>query len=65
MMGNDLVARERISQLMREAESERLARPLVEARRRARRERFSARADAIRAAFSRRRSRSAEPIVQS
>ena len=64
MMGSDLVARQRISQLMSEAEAERLARPLVEARRRARRERLSARAAAIRAAFARRRSRSAEPVVE-
>jgi hypothetical protein len=64
MMGSDLVARQRISELMSDAEAERLARPLIEARRRARRERFSARAAAIRAAFSRRRSRSAERLVE-
>jgi hypothetical protein len=46
------------------AVAERLARPLVEARRRARRERLSARAAALRAAFSRRRSRSAESVVE-
>jgi hypothetical protein len=63
MMGSDLVARQRISQLISEAEAERLARPLVEARRRARRERLSARAAVIRAAFFRGRSRSAQPIV--
>jgi hypothetical protein len=64
MMGSDLVAQQRISRLMSEAEAERLARPLVEARRRARRERRSARAAAIRAAFSGRRGRSAEPLVE-
>jgi hypothetical protein len=61
MMGNDLVARERIAQLRREADAERLARPLVEARRRARRERMRARIGAIQLAFARRR-RSAEEI---
>ena len=64
MMGSDLVARQRISQLLSEAEAERMARPLVEARRRARRERLSARAAAIRAAFYRGSSRSAEPVVE-
>jgi hypothetical protein len=55
MMGSDLVARERISQLMREADAERLARPIVEARRHARRERIRARSRAILLAFARRR----------
>jgi hypothetical protein len=64
MMGSDFVARQRISQLMSEADAERLARPLVEARRRARRKSLSARGAAIRAAFSRRRRRLAEPVVE-
>lgn len=63
MMGSDLVARERISQLMREADAERLARPLVEARRRARRERLRARIGAIQLAFARRRRRAVEPAA--
>jgi hypothetical protein len=62
MMGGDLVARERIAQLMREADAERLARPLVEARRRARRERMRTRIDALKLAFARRRSRGVEPV---
>jgi hypothetical protein len=64
MMGNDLVVRERISQLMREAESERLAKPLVEARRRARRERMRARISAVQLAFARRRHRATADVVQ-
>jgi hypothetical protein len=64
MMGNDLVARERISRLMREAEAERLARPLVEARSRARRERIGAHVLAIRAAFSKRKAAAVEPVIE-
>jgi hypothetical protein len=64
MMGSDLVARERIAQLTREADAERLARPLVEARRRARRERFRARVGAIQLAFAKRRRRDAETIAE-
>jgi hypothetical protein len=57
MMGSDLVARERIAQMMREADAERLARPLVEARRHARRERMRGRIGALKLAFARRRRR--------
>lgn len=55
MLGSDMVAKERIAQLMREAEAERLAKPLVEAWRAARRERVSTRMSAVRTAFTRRR----------
>jgi hypothetical protein len=64
MMGNDLVARERISQLMREADAERLAKPIVEARRRARRERMRARISALQLAFARRKRRATGDAVQ-
>jgi hypothetical protein len=62
MMGSDLVAKERVAQLMREADAERLARPLVEARRRARRDRMRARIGALQLAFARRRRR--DGVVQ-
>jgi hypothetical protein len=63
MMGSDLVARERIAQLMREADAERVARPIAEARRRARRERMRARVSAILFAFARRRKEKAvQPV---
>ena len=64
MMGSDMVARERIAQLMREAEAERIARPLVEARRAARRERVRSSLNGIGAVFSRRRQRTVEPVVE-
>ena len=64
MMGSDMVARERIAQLMREAEVERIARPLVEARRAARRERVRSSLNGIGAVFARRRQRTAEPVVE-
>jgi hypothetical protein len=64
MMGSDMVARERIAQLMREAEADRLARPLVEARRAARRERVRSSLNGIGAVFARRRQRTAEPVVE-
>lgn len=63
MMGSDMVARERIAQLMREAEADRIARPLVEARRAARRERVRSSLNGIGAVFARRRQRTAEPVV--
>ncbi|MGZ8629019.1 MAG: hypothetical protein ACXWYN_09900 [Actinomycetota bacterium] len=58
-----MVARERIAQLMREAEADRIARPLVEARRAARRERVRSSLNGIGAVFARRRQRTAEPVV--
>jgi hypothetical protein len=64
MMGSDLVARERIAQLMREAEAERIAKPLVEARKAARRERVRTSMNGIGAIFSRRRQRTVQPVVQ-
>jgi hypothetical protein len=64
MMGSDMVAKERIAQLMREAEADRIARPLVEARRAARRERFRTSLSAIGAVFARRRHRTAEPLIE-
>lgn len=64
MMGSDMVARERIAQLMREAEADRIARPLVEARRAARRERVRSSLNGIGAVFARRRQRTAEPVVE-
>lgn len=64
MMGSDLVARERIAQLMREAEAERIAKPLVEARKAARRERVRTSMNGIGVIFSRRRQRTVQPVVQ-
>ncbi len=64
MMGSDMVARERIAQLMREAEVERIARPLVEARKAARRERFRTSLNGIGAVFARRRQPAAEPVIE-
>ena len=64
MMGSDIVARERIAQFMREAEADRIAKPLVEARRAARRERFRTRLSGIGAVFARRRQRAAEPVIE-
>jgi hypothetical protein len=64
MMGSDMVARERIAQLMREAEADRIARPLVEARKAARRERVRSSLNGIGAVFARRRQRTAEPVVE-
>lgn len=64
MMGSDMVARERIAQLMREAEADRIARPLVEARRAARRERVRSSLNGIGAVFARRRQRTAEPVAE-
>jgi hypothetical protein len=64
MMGSDMVARERIAQLMREAEADRIARPLVKARRAARRERFRTGLSGIGAVFARRRQRTAEPVIE-
>jgi len=64
MMGSDMVARERIAQLMREAEAERIARPLVEARKAARRERFRTSMSGIAAVFARRRQRTVQPVIE-
>lgn len=64
MMGSDMVARERIAQLMREAEADRIARPLVEARRAARRERIRNGLSGIGAVFARRRQRTIEPAIE-
>jgi hypothetical protein len=64
MMGSDMVARERIAQLMREAVADRLARPLVKARRAARRERVRSTLNGIGAVFARRRQRTTEPVVE-
>lgn len=64
MMGSDMVARERIAQFMREAEADRIARPLVKARRAARRERFRASLSGIGAVFARRRQRTTEPVIE-
>ena len=64
MTGSDMVARERIAQLMREAEADRIARPLVKARRAARRERFRTGLSGIGAVFARRRQRTAEPVIE-
>jgi hypothetical protein len=64
MMGSDMVARERIAQLMREAEAERIAKPLVEARKAARRERVRRSLSGIGAVFARRRQRTAEPVIE-
>jgi hypothetical protein len=64
MMGSDMVARERIAQLMREANAERIARPLVEARKAARRERFRTSLNGIGAVFARRRHRTVQPIAE-
>lgn len=55
MMGSDMIAKERVAQLIREAEADRISKPLVEARRAARRARFHVRLSAIRFAFARRR----------
>lgn len=55
MMGSDMVAKERIAQLMREAQADRLSKPIAEARRAARHERVSNRLSAIGAIFARRR----------
>jgi hypothetical protein len=64
MMGSDLVARERIAQLMREAEAERIAKPLLEARKAARRERVRISLRGIGAVFARRRQRTVQPIAE-
>ena len=64
MMGSDMVARERIAQLMREADAERIARPLVEARKAARRERVRSSLNGIVAVFARRRQRTVEPVIE-
>jgi hypothetical protein len=64
MMGSDMVARERIAQLMREANAERIARPLVEARKAARRERMRTSLNGIGAVFARRRHRTVQPIAE-
>jgi hypothetical protein len=54
MMGSDMIAKERIAQLMREAQADRLSKPLAKARRAARHERVSSRLSAIGAVFARR-----------
>jgi hypothetical protein len=64
MMGSDMVAKERIAQLMREAEADRMARPLVQARRAARRERIRTSVSGIGAVFARRRQRRVEPAIE-
>ena len=64
MMGSDMVSRERIAQLMREAEAERIAKPLVEARKAARRERFRTGVSGIGAVFARRHHRTVQPVVE-
>jgi hypothetical protein len=64
MNGSDMVARERIAQLMREAEAERMAKPLVDARKAARRERVRTSLRGIGAVFARRRHHTAEPVVE-
>jgi hypothetical protein len=61
MMGSDMVAKERIAQLMREAEADRLSKPIAEARRAARHERVSSRLSAIGAVFARRRRQVVRP----
>jgi hypothetical protein len=64
MMGSDMVAKERIAQLMREAEADRMARPLVQARRAARRERIRTSVSGIGALLARRRQRRVEPAIE-
>jgi hypothetical protein len=64
MMGSDMVARERIAQLMREANSERIAKPLVEARKAERRERVRSSLNGIGAVFARRRQRTVQPVIE-
>jgi hypothetical protein len=61
MMGSDMVAKERIAQLMREAQADRLSKPIAEARRAARHERVSSRLSAIGAVFARRRRQVVQP----
>jgi hypothetical protein len=64
MMGSDMVARERIAQLMREADADRIARPLVEARKAERRERVRTSLNGIGAIFARRRQRTVQPVIE-
>jgi hypothetical protein len=54
MMGSDMVAKERISQLMREAQADRLSKPIAQARRAARHERVRSRLSAVWAVLARR-----------
>jgi hypothetical protein len=61
MMGSDMVARERIAQLMREAQADRLSKPIAQARRAARHERVRSRLSAIGAVFARGRRRVVRP----
>jgi hypothetical protein len=64
MMASDLIAKERIAQLMREAEAERLARPLIEARKADRRKRIRIRLSGLQMAFSSRR-HAVRPVTSS
>jgi hypothetical protein len=61
MMGSDMVAKERIAQFMREAQADRLSKPIAEARKAARHERISNRLSAIGAVFTRRRRQVVRP----